>query len=209
MKNSMSGSDALTWINSFKTTFLQQREALGDLDRLAGDGDFADNIAAALSKVDSAIEKSNPTTYPEVFSCVSKGFLATGGTSGPLFGMWFKEIAQSCTGDSASAEDIAAGIERALAIVQKYGKAQVGDNTMVDAMAPAAVAIRAAVGSDSSIHSILCASATAARAGAESTRELIASKGRATYVGEAARGVLDPGAVVVAIFFESGAAVTE
>ena len=51
----------------------------------------------------------------------------------------------------------------------------------------------------------LTAAATAAGAGADSTRDLLASRGRASYVGEVARGVLDPGAVTVALFFAAGA----
>ena len=61
----------------------------------------------------------------------------TGGTSGPLFGMWFAQLARAA---GAAAEiglaELAAGAEAGLAGIQRLGGAQPGDKTMVDAMAP-------------------------------------------------------------------------
>ena len=74
---------------------------------------------------------------------------------------------------------------------------------MVDAIAPAADALTNAAAQQSNLGEALEAAAHAARVGAESTRSLIASRGRASYVGEVARGVLGPGAVSVALFFAS------
>lgn len=87
------------------------------------------------------------------------------------------------------------------AAVQRLGQAQVGDKTMVDAMLPAA-----AVMTGQDLDADLAAAARAARTGAVNTQKLRARRGRASYVGDLAVGVLDPGAVTVALFFESARA---
>ena len=66
--------------------------------------------------------------------------LPTGGTSGPLFGMWFRELSKA-TAQSADAGALAAGVAAGVGTVQRLGRARVGDKTMVDAMLPAAEAM--------------------------------------------------------------------
>ena len=88
-------------------------------------------------------------------------------------------------------------------MVQRLGGAKPGDKTMVDAMVPVGESLAAASGS---LDDALAAAAAAARSGADATAELLAKRGRASYVGEVARGVLDPGAVTVALLIESARA---
>jgi dihydroxyacetone kinase-like protein len=195
---------ARAWVDRFRATFATQAERLADLDRQAGDGDFGANLTSALRRAQSFVDADDPQTYAEVFFAVSKGFLDTGGTSGPLFGMWFRDLAKAADGP-ATTQTIAAGVAAGLATIQRLAGAEVGDSTMVDAIDPAARALASAAESDLPVGDALEAAATAATEGAESTRELLASRGRASYVGEVARGVLDPGAVTVALFFAAGA----
>src|SRR4051812_28551304 len=173
------------WVDSFADAVEARRDELSELDRRSGDGDFGTNVAAALARARSGAAGADSAAG--VFAAVSKAFLAAGGTSGPLFGMFFRELGR--------ADDLAAGAAAGLEAVQRLGGAQVGDKTMVDALSPAAAALARG---DS-----LADAARAARAGADSTADLVARRGRASYVGEAARGVLDPGAVTVALFFEA------
>lgn len=203
----LDGALARRWVQAFVTTFRGEAQRLGDLDRQAGDGDFGTNLTSALGKAEGFVERLQPETTAEVFDAVSKGFLHTGGTSGPLFGMWFRELGKAARDVPAvGVAELAAGVAAGLATIQRLGGAVVGDSTMVDAMAPAADALAAARDRGDSLAGALDAAATAAGAGAESTRDLLASRGRASYVGEVARGVLDPGAVTVALFFAAGVA---
>ncbi|MFD5224786.1 dihydroxyacetone kinase subunit DhaL [Microbacterium sp. NPDC058342] len=204
MTENIDGRIALEWISEFEARFARAQERLTDLDRLAGDGDFGVNIASALQRASAALPAAVEATHRSVFAAASRGFMATGGTSGPLFGMWFREISRAGV-DEASLSELAAGIAEGLATVRRLGGAKVGDNTMVDALEPAARALSAAAATGCSVRDALVATAEAARAGAESTADLVAAKGRASYVGELSRGVLDPGAVTIALFFEAGA----
>ncbi|WP_368497016.1 DAK2 domain-containing protein [Herbiconiux sp. A18JL235] len=202
----VTGHLAFDWITRFATDFATAQERLTELDRLAGDGDFGTNIASALRRATDKLPDREIASFATVFGATSRGFLATGGTSGPLFGMWLRDISRSGSPAGASATELAAGVATGLATIQKLGGAKVGDNTMIDALSPATDALGETAGQGGSLAAALGAAAVAARAGAESTADLVASRGRASYVGELARGVLDPGAVTIALFFESGAA---
>lgn len=193
----LTGPDTRAWVARFVDAFTTEREALTELDRLAGDGDFGSNLAAALRRATTRLEAGPADTPAAVFTRVSEGFLDTGGTSGPLFGMWFRELGTALASVSG-ARELADGVAAGVATVQRLGKAEVGDKTMVDAMVPAAEAM---AGVD--LAADLAAAATAARTGAASTEELRARRGRSSYVGDVAVGVLDPGAVTVALFFEA------
>jgi dihydroxyacetone kinase-like protein len=181
----------------FIEVFTQQRQVLAELDRRAGDGDFGTNLASALRRASRRMSEGPSDSASAVFARMSEGFLDTGGTSGPLFGMWFRELSKA-TAHRADAAALAAGVAAGVATVQRLGKAHRGDKTMVDAMLPAAEAM---TGQD--LDADLAAAATAARAGAVSTQGLRARRGRSSYVGDVAVGVLDPGAITVALFFES------
>ncbi|TPW77867.1 dihydroxyacetone kinase subunit DhaL [Schumannella soli] len=206
MTELIAGTHAFDWITRFTHAFGAAQQALTDLDRLAGDGDFGTNIASALRRTSDALPDRDIATFGTVFGAMSRGFLATGGTSGPLFGMCFRDISRSASADGANVVELAAGVASGLATIQKLGGAKVGDNTMIDALAPASDALTAAADDGATLGQAFAAAAAAARVGAESTGDLVASRGRASYVGELARGVLDPGAVTIALFFESGAA---
>lgn len=193
------------WVQTMFDAFLDRTEALADLDRRAGDGDFGANIAAALRRARANIDAETPESYPAWLTAVSRGFLGTGGTSGPLFGMFFRELARCTDGSEPTLTELARGLAAGVATVQRYGNAQVGHKTMVDALAPAAETLAArAVGSTPA--EALSATADAAVAGAAGTVSLVAKRGRASYVGEVARGVLDPGAAAAALILQAAAA---
>ena len=174
--------------------------ALGDLDRRAGDGDFGDNVRVAMKNLGRELEGGEPADYRGWVTAMSRAWLGVGGTSGPLFGMFYRDLARAA-GDgevpdlAALAEALAAG----QAVIQKYGEAEVGDRTMVDALAPAVTALREAAGSGADAVHALGAAEKAAIDAAKGTAELTARRGRASYVGDSAKGVMDPGACAMAL----------
>jgi phosphoenolpyruvate---glycerone phosphotransferase subunit DhaL len=197
MSRELTGPQAHEWMQQFIDIVHQQRDVLAELDRRAGDGDFGTNLTSALRQASRRMSRGPSDSVSAVFTRVSEGFLDTGGTSGPLLGMWFRELSKA-TAQRADAGALAAGVTAGVASVQRLGHAQAGDKTVVDAMLPAAEAM---AGHDLDVD--LPAAARAARAGAASTQKLRARRGRASYLGDVAVGVLDPGALAVALFFES------
>ncbi len=201
---------ASRWITLFIEDFHEAKEELGELDRIAGDGDFAVNLASALRLTERGLaELADDAGAADTFAAVSTAFLNTGGTSGPLLGMWFRELARAHRDEPEPVSALTAGISAGTATVQRLGGARPGDKTMVDAMVPAASALREASESGLDLPTALAKAATAAHEGADSTRHAAASMGRASYVGEAAAGVTDPGAAAIALFFRSGKAAAD
>ena len=200
--DTMDAAVTRAWMERFFAAFDREEQALTALDRQTGDGDFGANLRSALGRARTALRGADAATPGDVLDVVSTAFLHTGGTSGPLFGMWFRQLAKATRTDTIGSAELSQGFADATATVQRLGGAKPGDKTMVDAMVPAGQALESATGE---LTSALTAAATAARAGAEATAGLLAKRGRASYVGEVARGVLDPGAVAVALLVESAA----
>ncbi|WP_275558970.1 DAK2 domain-containing protein [Streptomyces sp. 5-6(2022)] len=195
------------WTEALFDVFLGGRaQELGKLDQRAGDGDFGNNIASALGRAQRAVATDPPRDYRGWLTAVSRGFLGTGGTSGPLFGMFFRDLAR-CAGDGEpTLTELAHGLNAAVATVQRYGKAEVGHKTMIDALVPAARTLHDLAPHATDAAQALSRAAEAAVEGARGTAALVARRGRASYVGEVARGVLDPGAAAAAIVLQAAVA---
>ncbi|GAA4548753.1 dihydroxyacetone kinase subunit DhaL [Amycolatopsis samaneae] len=197
-------AETRAWIDTFIGAVRDRGDELTELDRRAGDGDYGTNLRSAVERAAANLAADAPGTPGAVFGAVANAFLHTGGTSGPLFGMWFREFAKT-VGAEVSSDVLATAADRAQAAVRRLGNAEVGHKTMVDAMVPAATALTAAAARGDDVRVALAAAATAAHEGAASTEDLLAKRGRASYVGEHARGVVDPGALTVAWFFDAAA----
>ncbi|WP_415972482.1 dihydroxyacetone kinase subunit DhaL [Rhodococcus sp. 077-4] len=186
------------WIGAWAKRVLDEEPALTELDRKAGDGDFGTNMMAALEQLDLDAVKQNYSAAT-VFEAVSEAYLGhAGGTSGALFGIWFRQFYRTMLDSEPDLAAVGQAARAGLDSITELGGARVGDKTMVDAIAPAVEALEKDGGT-------LQDAADAAKTGAESTEDMTANRGRASYVGEAARGVVDPGALVMAWFFEAAA----
>jgi dihydroxyacetone kinase-like protein len=201
---SLDAGDVRSWVAGYVAAFRAAGYELDELDRQGGDGDFGSNLMSAIGRIEDDLASAPDASPAQLWGSVSKAFMNAGGTSGPLFGVWFREFARASGPDGLDRHGLAAGAAAGVAAVTALGQAQPGDKTMVDAMAPAADALAAASGGPGNIREDIAAAAGAARAGADGTAELVARKGRASYVGELSRGVRDAGAEAVAMFFEAG-----
>ncbi|MEV0399104.1 dihydroxyacetone kinase subunit DhaL [Actinoallomurus sp. NPDC050550] len=197
--------DTRAWIERFIAEVERRGAELTELDRRAGDGDYGTNLGSAVRRATANLETGVADTPGAVFTAVANAFLNTGGTSGPLFGMWFREFAKAL-GPEITTEALSEAARNAVAVVQWLGKAEVGHKTMVDAMVPAARVLSEAAERDADVATALREAAAAAHEGAASTEDLLARRGRASYVGEHARGVVDPGALTIAWFFDAATA---
>ncbi|MGG7100209.1 dihydroxyacetone kinase family protein [Rhodococcus sp. 24CO] len=190
------------WVADWAQKVLDEEPALTDLDRRAGDGDFGTNMVAALEQLDLT-EMRNTYSAPTTFDAISQAYLGhAGGTSGALFGIWFRHFFRVAREGELDLATIAAAARAGLDNITALGGARPGDKTMVDAITPAVEALEEGVRLEATRADVLRRTSDAARTGAESTEVMVASRGRASYVGEAARGVVDPGALVIAWFFE-------
>ena len=127
-----------------------------------------------------------------------------GGASGPLYGTAYMQAGKACAGKtSLTPEDGKAIFDAVIAGIQKRGKAVKGEKTMLDAIIPASEAYAAAIDGGASLPDALDAMCKAAEEGVEFTKTIIATKGRASYLGERSIGHQDPGATSATYTLES------
>lgn len=193
MAETLGAAWALDWIKRSAEVVHQQREELTDLDRAIGDGDHGANLDRGFQAVLAKIDGLTPANVAEVLKTVATTLISTvGGASGALYGTAFLRASKAGGSDLDAAGVVAlmqAGVD---GIVQR-GKASVGEKTMVDAWTPALAAGNEAVAAGKSPAEVLDAMATAAQEGAIATEPLVATKGRASYLGDRSAGHRDPG----------------
>jgi dihydroxyacetone kinase len=122
-----------------------------------------------------------------------------GGSSGQLLAISLMRIGETLDGHSHITNQILAdALENAKNGIQKLGGAKPGEKTLIDAMIPAYEALR-----KSHSHNIdFPAAYEGAKRGAESTKDMLANRGRASYMGERARGHMDAGSCAIALIFK-------
>lgn len=129
-----------------------------------------------------------------------------GGASGPLYGTLFLRLGAFLGPDKElSVHSLAQAFKAGLDGIMARGKAEPGDKTMVDALAPAVEALQADAEAGKTLQEALDHAAQAAAQGRDATVDMIARRGRASYLGERSKGHQDPGATSLALFIESAA----
>lgn len=198
----LTGNGAVAWFDRYRARITSSADVLTELDRQVGDGDFGWNLSSALDHAALTVADLESPAPSEVFGAISDAFLNTGGTSGPLLGLWFGQLARQ-TGDPLGLPSLAAGVAAGTAAVRRLGKAEPGHKTMVDALVPATEALASAATRSRDTEAALTAAATEAARGSEATRALAGRRGRASYIADRAKGVVDPGALAIAWLFHS------
>ncbi|WP_240512071.1 dihydroxyacetone kinase subunit DhaL [Paludifilum halophilum] len=197
----MQVTEAVAWFQAYADRLQQEKEHLTELDSRIGDGDHGANMARGWKAVKEELE-SFDQGLSECFMQVSKTLIAkVGGASGPLYGTAFLRMSMKLKGEaSVSPGDWAELIQAGAEGIRQRGKVSGGEKTMYDVWAPLVDAARD--GADLEETVLLRSLAETAREKAEATREMKATKGRASYLGERSIGHLDPGAVSTALLFE-------
>ncbi len=191
-------ADLISILEGMNGIIQENKDFLTQLDMPIGDSDHGINMArgfqAVADKLPSLAEKDAGT----ILKTVGMTLVSTvGGASGPLYGTAFMKAAVVANGKTElTMEDFLSMLDAAVEGVKFRGKSTTGEQTMLDAMVPALEAMKAASGS---AGEILAAGLDAAQVGVENTKGMIATKGRASYLGERSLGHQDPGATSFAL----------
>lgn len=185
-------------------TIMQNKDFLTDLDREIGDADHGVNMARGFHTV---IEKL-PPEESDIGGALKKTgmtLLSTvGGASGPLYGTAYMEAGKIAAGKTElSPEDFGEMLKAAIAGIQKRGKAERGEKTMLDALIPAYETYTEKTAGGASLKEALTAACEEARKGVEYTKTIRATKGRASYLGDRSIGHQDPGATSATLTLET------
>lgn len=182
----------------------EQKDYLTTLDQPIGDSDHGINLARGFAAVDQKLPSLEGQDVGNVLKAVGMTLVSTvGGASGPLYGSAYMKGGMALVGKTeVGMEDFIAMLKVAIAAVEQRGKAKVEEATMLDAMYPSLYAIEEAVAAGADAKAVLEAGVKASWAGAEHTKDLVATKGRASYVGERGLGHQDPGATSYSYMLE-------
>ena len=193
---SFSYDQVYAWVRAFAAAMAENKEYLTELDSAIGDADHGINMNRGMQAVLAKLEGDGQADAGALLKTVGMTLVSTvGGASGPLYGTLFLQMGSSASGKpELSDEDWAAALAAGVAGVQRRGKAELGDKTMIDALVPAVQALRSSLTDGSAAGEALHRSAEAAREGMIATIPLVARKGRASYLGERSADHQDPGA---------------
>ncbi len=174
----------------------EEKDYLTKLDQPIGDSDHGINMARGFGEVEKKLPTLEGKDVGTILKTVGMTLVSTvGGASGPLYGSAYLKAGMAAAGkEELSMDDFIGVMKAATEAVEQRGKAVLDEATMLDAMIPSLKAMEEANAGGADAKAVLDAGVKAAWAGAEHTKELIATKGRASYVGERGIGHQDPGA---------------
>ncbi|MGO1629541.1 MULTISPECIES: dihydroxyacetone kinase family protein [unclassified Microbacterium] len=177
----------------------READALGRLDAIAGDGDHGIGMKRGVHAACDEAERADGAGAGAgtVLTLAGDAWAdRAGGTSGALWGAGLRSAGEVLGDTNApDAATVAAAVTAACETVQRQGKAELGDKTMVDALVPFAQKLASRVGAGAALQSAWREAAEAAQAAARATAELLPRMGRARPHAEASVGTPDPGAV--------------
>jgi dihydroxyacetone kinase-like protein len=185
----MSAELHLALIERTAAAIAAHAEELTRLDQAIGDGDHGVNLRRGFDAI--AADKETIAALAPGDALQKAGMtlvMKVGGASGPLYGSLLMGMAKAAKAGEPLARQLSAGI----ALVMQRGKADVGAKTMLDVLVPVRDALERHA--DAAPEEALAAVRAAADAAREATRDMLATRGRASFLGERSRGHYDPGA---------------
>ncbi|MBN3751489.1 dihydroxyacetone kinase subunit L [Paraburkholderia sp. Tr-20389] len=192
----MNGKTVMACIEAAHATLKEHTDEIAALDQQIGDGDHIFNLlrgADALLAMRADIEAE--AFAPALDLAASKLLSTVGGSSGPLFYSLLHGMAKaSANAETLSVEHAARVFAAGVDAVAQRGKAGIGSKTMMDVLIPVASRFAELADDDAAPEAVLDALPEVAEAGMLATRDMLATKGRASFLGERSRGHIDPGA---------------
>ena len=192
-------------VRALAVAVIEHADELTSLDQAIGDGDHGLNMKRGFEAVLATLPALADKSMPEMLKAIGMTLvMKVGGASGPLVGTFFMELGKALP-EQPSRADLVAATDKAIDAVKARGRSEAGQKTLLDVLVPVQ-AIFAAGGNAAAI------AAEAAKA-AERTTPMLATRGRASFLGERSIGHMDPGsrsaslligAAVATLEFEAG-----
>ncbi len=201
----MNNEDTLRWLGRIAEVLHENASYLTQLDSPIGDADHGTNMDRGFVAVRNKFPTMASMDIATQLKTVGSTLVSTvGGSSGPLYGTAFLRAGTAMAGkEELNTADIVALLEAFTGGVVARGKAQPGEKTMVDALTPAVAAAKEALAQNASLAQLTDQTAVAAEEGAKATIPMLATKGRASYLGERSVGHQDPGATSSALMLRT------
>ena len=171
------------------------KEYLTELDTAIGDQDHGINLSKGFNAVVHKLG-GDFATPGDVIKTTAMTLISTvGGASGPLYGTLFLKMSGLLTGDTITLDDFCAGYEAGILGVKTRGKSEVGQKTMLDVHVPVLSSLQASSAAGMNAKEAFEQAVQVAKSAYEASKDIAATKGRASYLGERSIGHIDPGSM--------------
>ena len=181
-------------LNQIKLSIDQNKDEIEKLDQEIGDGDHIFNIQRGIKESLDLKDELSGKTPNEVLKKIGMKIMTTvGGSSGALFATLLLGMSKKYNDELSDQKNIASMVAEGVEAMKKRGKADLGEKTMLDVLIPVSDELRK-LSDQEDVKSIAEKIKVTAEKGMLSTKNIIATKGRASFLGERAKGHIDPGA---------------
>ncbi len=181
-------------LNQIKLSIDQNKDEIEKLDQEIGDGDHIFNIQRGIKESLDLKDELNGQAPNEVLKKIGMKIMTTvGGSSGALFATLLLGMSKKYNDELSDQKNIASIVAEGVEAMKKRGKADLGEKTMLDVLIPVSDELRK-LSDQEDVKSIAEKIKVTAEKGMLSTKNIIATKGRASFLGERAKGHIDPGA---------------
>lgn len=182
-------------IDAIDAVIEKNADEVTELDQAIGDGDHVTNLQRGIAALKPQAGELAGLEWPAAWQKIGMTMMSTvGGASGSLYGTFFIAMSKASAGKPMSLAAFAEAFSQGVESIKKRGRADAGEKTMLDVMIPVADYLQKAVAEGASLPEVLQTLPGIAIAGMESTRDMIATKGRASFLGERTIGHIDAGA---------------
>lgn len=182
-------------IQAIVDTIEKNAEEITALDQAIGDGDHVVNLQRGIHALVAQSAELSQLDWVTAWQKIGMTLMSTvGGASGSLYGTLFITLSKSAREKPLNLQIFAEIFTQGVESVKQRGKADAGEKTMLDVLIPVAEYLKKSAADAVSLPEVLENIGTVAIAGMESTRDMLATKGRASFLGERTRGHIDAGA---------------
>lgn len=175
---------------------IENKDNLTELDRVIGDGDHGVNLSRGASKIKENLDKFKDMNPSDVMTQMAMILMSNvGGASGALYASALLKAGMFLKGkDNITNDVVSKTFLEMINGIKSRGKSDVNEKTMLDTLEPAFLAFDKDVGEEKDLSICFKDASVAAKKGMESTKDMVATKGRAAYLGERSVGHIDAGA---------------
>ena len=170
-------------------------EEVTQLDQIIGDGDHVTNLQRGLEALVLQQDELSLLDWPKAWQKIGMTLMSSvGGASGSLYATLFMALSKASTEKAISLPSFATAFAEAIEAVKKRGKSEAGEKTLLDVYIPLSEYLMSVANKEFDLQSILNEVSLVAIKGMESTRDMLATKGRASFLEARSLGHIDAGA---------------
>ena len=190
----MIGKNIFDSLEKVHKSILQNKDEIEKLDQQIGDGDHIFNILRGLDELQNLKNELIDQTVDHIFKQLGMKIMTTvGGSSGALFATLLIGMSKKYNPELNDLNNLSQMFFEGVESMKKRGKADVGEKTMLDVLIPVSNSLMEQK-NEKNLEKVANKLNNIAKDGMMSTKDIIATKGRASFLGERAKGHIDPGA---------------